>query len=273
MKIEFLRAFGLTNSEINVYLTMLPLGPVEAKEVYKRSKVPFGKIYNVLYSLDRKGLVNVQYTRPKVFQAVSPDLAVKNLLNQKDKELCELSEKANDVKIELDKLCSEKDEQSPFWTVMMNREPSTYLLERVFNETEKEVLIYLDKPPNLNVSGKKRTKEYYLELEPIIHPLGNIFEKGIKVKVLLYGNANDFPNMRKALHNLKANKLLDLRLTKVQSSPFIIIDGKKVIFAIWDPLSDENDIIASIYLWNVALARKLKEGYDVLWEDSEEVNR
>jgi len=271
MKTEFLRSFGLTNSEINVYLSMLPLGNAEAKEIYKLSKVPFGKIYNVLYSLDRKGLVNIQFTRPKVFHAVAPGVAIKNLLDQKDKELSELSNKANEVELELGRLYREQKNQSPFWTVMMDREPSAHLLGRVFNETEKEALIYFNKPPNININDEKKEKMFDQEL--VVESFMNLFQKGINVRLLIEQIDEEMFLARQNLFKqFMVNDHFEVRRTKELTSPFIIIDGKKVIFSIWDPLSEDNVFIASIYLWNVQLARKLKDRFEALWVDSVEVD-
>ncbi len=267
MKTEFLRSFGLTNSEINVYLTMLPIGNAEAKEIYKLSKVPFGKIYDVLYSLEGKGLVNIQYTRPKVFQAVIPGVAIKNLLDHKDKELSELSNKANEAELELGRLYREQENQSPFWTVMMDREPSAHLLGRVFDETEHEALIYFNKPPSINIGDDK--KESMFDQERLVASFMNLFQKGINVKLLLGPIDEDtFQARRGIFEQFLVHDRFDMKQTKELTSPFIIIDGKKIIFSIWDPLSEDNAIIASIYLWNVPLARKLKGRFEELWVDS-----
>ena len=271
MKTEFLRSFGLTNSEINVYMAMLPLGTAEAKEIYKLSKVPFGKIYNVLYSLERKGLVNIQFTRPKVFQAVEPAMALKNLLDQKDRELSELSAKANEVELELGRLYREPENQSPFWTVMMDREPSAHLLSRVFNETEKEALIYFNKPPSINIDMEKN--EQMLDQEQLAASFMTLFQRGINVRLLIEQFDEDMPLARQDFFKrFIDNDRFEIRRTKELTSPFIIIDGKKIIFGIWDPLSEDNVFIASIYLWNVQLARKLKDRFESLWEDSVKVD-
>lgn len=271
MKTEFLRSFGLTNSEINVYLTMLPLGNAEAKEIYKLSRVPFGKIYNVLYSLDRKGLVDIQFTRPKVFHAVEPGMAIKNLIDQKDRELSELSDRANEAESELGRLYREQEGQSPFWTVMMDREPSAHLLGRVFNETEKEALIYFNKLPSIDVNAEDQEKTF--DQEQVVASFMSLFQRGINVRLLIEIVDDEIPMFRLDIfRRFMENGRFEVRRTRELTSPFIIIDEKKVIFSIWDPLSEDNVFIASIYLWNVQLARKLKDRFEALWADSVEVD-
>ena len=271
MKTEFLRSFGLTNSEINVYLTMLPLGNAEAKEIYKLSRVPFGKIYNVLYSLDRKGLVDIQFTRPKVFHAVEPGMAIKNLIDQKDRELSELSDRANEAGSELGRLYREQEGQSPFWTVMMDREPSAHLLGRVFNETEKEALIYFNKLPSIDVNAEDQEKTF--DQEQVVASFMSLFQRGINVRLLIEIVDDEIPMFRQDIfRRFMENGRFEVRRTRELTSPFIIIDEKKVIFSIWDPLSEDNVFIASIYLWNVQLARKLKDRFETLWADSVEVD-
>ncbi|MFV2016838.1 MAG: helix-turn-helix domain-containing protein, partial [Candidatus Heimdallarchaeota archaeon] len=59
-----LEMFGLTNYEAKTYFNMLPLGLTKAKDISNISNIPFGRIYEVLTSLEHKGLLKKQDSRP-----------------------------------------------------------------------------------------------------------------------------------------------------------------------------------------------------------------
>ena len=53
-----LNKYGLNSYESEAYLTMLRLGVSTASEISKQSKVPHGKIYPTLDSLQTKGFIH-----------------------------------------------------------------------------------------------------------------------------------------------------------------------------------------------------------------------
>ena len=55
---EILQELGLTQREIRVYLALLELGSTTTGSIIKRSEVPNSKIYEILESLQNKGLVS-----------------------------------------------------------------------------------------------------------------------------------------------------------------------------------------------------------------------
>src|SRR3989344_4392941 len=81
-----LMEFGLTDKEIKVYLSLLPLGSINLQELAKRIDLPRTTIYNTLNYLYKRGLVS-KIVRGHVtyFEAVNPEKLI-DTLNQK-KEL------------------------------------------------------------------------------------------------------------------------------------------------------------------------------------------
>ena len=82
----FLKRLGLSNYEINVYLALFSSKFLTAKEIYKKSKVPIGRIYDVLNNLNDKGLIETQDTRPKSFRSIPPNLAFHKLISYLNEE-------------------------------------------------------------------------------------------------------------------------------------------------------------------------------------------
>ncbi len=85
---ESLRAIGLTDYEISIYLTLISKGPMDARELSESSGVPYSRIYNILTQLekDKMFILREENTRPSTYFAKSPDevlIIAKKQLNDK----------------------------------------------------------------------------------------------------------------------------------------------------------------------------------------------
>ncbi|OGW52415.1 MAG: hypothetical protein A2Y81_03445 [Nitrospirae bacterium RBG_13_43_8] len=89
---EVFRNFGLSDYESRTYSALLFIGPSKVSDISKESKVPQSKIYEVLEKLMAKQLVEVYGIRPKEFRAIPPNVAFKNVLAEKEKQMTELRE-------------------------------------------------------------------------------------------------------------------------------------------------------------------------------------
>jgi len=87
-----LRSLGLSPNEIKVYLLLLNVGSLTAKEISEYSQVPFSKIYIVLKSLEKKGWIESIYDRPVKYMAKSPTEAVKTALDNVERRIEEAAE-------------------------------------------------------------------------------------------------------------------------------------------------------------------------------------
>lgn len=88
---------GLSEYESRVYSSLAFSGPSKAGTISRESKVPQSKIYEVLNQLMDKQLVEMFDGRPKEFKAVEPAVALKNLLDEKTKEIEDLKSKVGVV--------------------------------------------------------------------------------------------------------------------------------------------------------------------------------
>jgi len=70
---EVLRRIGLTDSEIKVYIALLDLGESTSGDILNKAGLRTGKIYEILFSLERKGLISqVQVNGMKRFSPADP---------------------------------------------------------------------------------------------------------------------------------------------------------------------------------------------------------
>src|SRR4030042_6270504 len=89
---EVFRNFGLSDYESRTYSALLFIGPSKVSDISKESKVPQSKIYEVLEKLMAKQLVEVYGIRPKEFRAIPPNVAFKNMLTEKEKQMSDLKQ-------------------------------------------------------------------------------------------------------------------------------------------------------------------------------------
>lgn len=72
---------GLNSYEARVYIALLMLGEAPAPSIAEAAEVPLTRVYDVLSSLEEKGLIMVVHQRPKLFKAIEPKLALSNLVD------------------------------------------------------------------------------------------------------------------------------------------------------------------------------------------------
>ncbi len=74
-----MKQFGYTESEMNIYMTLVEHGEMTGYEVSKKSGVPRSKVYNHLERLIQKGIVLVNKNEPKLYSSISTEEFVKSL--------------------------------------------------------------------------------------------------------------------------------------------------------------------------------------------------
>lgn len=92
-----LKQLGLSEYEEKAYIVLVKLGKSGASSISRESGVSYGKIYEVLASLERKGLVKVVPEKTKMFVATDPKNLMK-LVQKKERELKSLKERIKDLK-------------------------------------------------------------------------------------------------------------------------------------------------------------------------------
>ncbi len=79
-----LQELGLTANESKVYETLLKYGALTAANCAKQSQVPYGRIYTVLDSLERKGLIKILPEQTKKFVPSDPQELDELITKKKD---------------------------------------------------------------------------------------------------------------------------------------------------------------------------------------------
>lgn len=80
--VERLMELGLTQNEAKAYVALIELGVAAPLDVAALSGIPVSKIYYVLSKLERKGIVEAQRGKPKLYRAIEPSRAL-NILTER----------------------------------------------------------------------------------------------------------------------------------------------------------------------------------------------
>lgn len=88
---------GLTDNEQKAFRALVKHGKSSASTISRESKVSYGKIYEVLASLERKGLLQVIPEKTKMFIPSSPEI-LENVLEEKQKEFDKMKKEIHELK-------------------------------------------------------------------------------------------------------------------------------------------------------------------------------
>ncbi|MFX0070778.1 MAG: TrmB family transcriptional regulator [Candidatus Hermodarchaeota archaeon] len=266
-----LEEFGLSVYESKVFKTLLSLGISEAREISNQSQVPFGRIYDVLNSLESKGLIEKQQTRPTKYVANDPKVAIKLLINNKKNQLDKLINQASSLENQLNKIYKKPTKDSLFWSVEIGNERVhdrlNYLIEA--NET---IFSYFE------ISDiDLQLKEF--ELLKILPIYSELIERGVVIRILLgYLNQNElnaFTQIIKKLYkafNKEINDSFQIKtIESYISNSFDIIDSEKTLLKIRNP-AKPNEYLASIYFWHSYFAKELIDRFQRLWKNASKLD-
>ena len=254
-----LETFGLSSYEAKVYFNMLPLGQTTAKDISNISNIPFGRIYDVMTSLENKGIIEKQDTRPKRYLAKDPKTAMKNLIDYKDQELSTIKESASIIEEKLAKMYSSPNDESLFWSVALENETIERHNQKIL-ETQEELLIYLNTPNTIDIHTQK-------EMRNFLDSMNELIIRNVEIKLLLGGITQG--QLEQNLSTISKELIpilnsIEVRFTSTITNTFDVIDREKVIIKIINPIN-ENEYLALIYLWQNSFASKMREKFLQLW--------
>lgn len=92
-----LKQIGLSDYEEKAYTALIRLGKSTASVISRESKVSYGKIYEVLASLEQKGLINTVPDKTKMFIAQDPKRLI-DIISSKVSELSALKIEVQNLK-------------------------------------------------------------------------------------------------------------------------------------------------------------------------------
>lgn len=258
-----LEELGLSSYEAKTYYTLLSAGISNAKEISLQSGVPWGRIYDVLSTLEGKGLVESQSSRPKHFIPVEPRIALETLLKLKSKEIELLKESAARIESELNAAYQIPEGKSMFWSVALGREMDRKILEKMIDAKE-EVIVYNEL--------KKFTMPSEDEIIKMKEFFQHLLRNNVKIRILFALKEMELPEefslYLASFVGLKGK--FHVRVTSQITNCFDIIDGEKVFLKVPNPINPK-EYFAAIYVWQKHFAIELRKKFNELWKKAKEV--
>jgi sugar-specific transcriptional regulator TrmB len=240
-----LEKMGLTGTEVRAYVALLHKGTMTAAEVSGAARIPYSKVYNALESLNRKGWVEEQRSRPVLYTAKAPESALEKLKADfqstwKEKEQIALQELMNVYGKR------GEHERPEIWILRGTNEIVSKVKSTVLN-CKNELLVALPLPLAM----------FSEQVAPLLIATK---ERGVKTEIL---TSADVPS--KALEELGKNA--EVRTRRTMFGGGIISDAKEVVLLLGGG-EGENSALA-IWADHPALASFAREYFDILWNSDE----
>ncbi len=239
-----LKKLGLTEYEIRVYLTLLNEGSKKGGEISKLSKVPHGKTYESLESLEKKGFISVFPVKPKLFSAVMPEIAIKNFSNNRIDAIKRLEEDLV-KKLKPAKKMTNDARVTDKFTIIHGLKRERELSKYTYDISKKYVK---------NMSTYEFISSY---------SRARARKRGVKI----------FQIATKMTKNLAKNSKeeskegVDIKYYPLEELRLKIIDGNKSVMTIVNPENSEDRI--SLFIDSKELSEAFEHYFDKIWKKSE----
>jgi sugar-specific transcriptional regulator TrmB len=218
-------------------------GQLKYRILCKESRVPTGKIYQVLSALESKGFVEVVQEKPKVVRAVEPKKALRKRLRQIEDDFFDLEFKTGEALKTLQLQYSSKYDviQGIVNEIFVGSTSSARSIRENLAKAEDEVLISADEGIN---------KLHFEEM------FGTLVARGVSVRAIVFSPAG---NSKDAFDRLIRSGA-SVRLFDSHSAEYIVVDDKCVYLAI-DGTNEET----FVHISGSALCRVLQQRFAETW--------
>jgi sugar-specific transcriptional regulator TrmB len=255
--IELFKNLNLGDYESKTYSALIFLGPSKVSEISRESKVPQSKIYEVLERLMAKELVEVYGVRPKEFKAVHPNIILKSLLDEKEKELTDMKQKMDVLSNFLKQTNPKSEVMEGVWTTKEDGWKSFInKLTDMFDRADKYIYVV-----SRDFSWTSRLGQ----------SVKSCYKRGIEIKTIFIGNLDESNYQRGKWFNDHGVRI------KTFKSPIhpriILIDGKEILIRLdTNPTKRDRFSFTSIWSKDFSLAKVFDVYMKNLWKESKNIN-
>lgn len=246
-------SLGLENYEARA-LDSLFKERLKLRELSKKSRIPFGKVYSVIKSLKRKNLVRETNSRPKLVYVENVSDVVSRLIKEKQDKERLILENLREFSARIDK---EKNKETKFFQIGIEKEERREIQLRSFKEAKNEVLQILNIYHNPGINRERKTI-YEKEIEKAVARgvvFKSIYPKNLELPKIL-------ANLNKGYPKKFQVKRFDTDFVRCD-----IIDESKVLIKL-----TQEDILNTggvLFIENERLAENLKRIFICFWEQVE----
>ncbi|MBW2993518.1 hypothetical protein KY317_03020 [Candidatus Woesearchaeota archaeon] len=245
---------GLNKYEAKVYLTLVAEGTSTAKNIADIAGIPYGKVYEIINSLSKKGFSMVLPTKPMRCQAVSPKdvmVSVKEKSQQKHKKL------ESQITEQLEPMFKEsrqfKEPKSLFW-IINGRSNVTKKLNELFRKSRKSINIYISS------NGLSRLL-FHKEVLKEMH------KKGVAINIAAVTN-------KKVLEEINSLNFCCIKRILEAGNHFFSVDGKECV--VIEPIPDDDNLLygrdQAIWISNPSFANFFEKFFNADFNRAKKIN-
>lgn len=243
-----LEKIGLTNYEIRTYSELLKENDLTASDLSQKSGVPYSKIYEILGTLEDKGWIGSDDSRPTKYFAKSPNTGLEYT---KQKFESEFKENQNVILNELVPLYNKSG---------TNEKPDIWVLTGIVNIGIK-ILEMIELCKNEVMIALPEAGEYLVK--QAIPKLRLLHDKGVKITILISDKMD-------TQHLKPIFRIAEIKVKKELFGGGIICD-KRYVIIVFGKIGDSDEFVA-IWADHIGLAGFAREYFEYLLKDSNEIN-
>lgn len=249
--IEKLIAVGLTENEAKVYCGLLRKHQFTATEISHYAGVNRSKIYSVLSSLAQKGLCIEKLGKVRKFEALEPNLAFQQLIEEERKRMTlvtELPELLSPI------YNSNKTNSSPLDFIQVFSTPASIIKKNHTLELEsKEFVLSFCKPPYAMTKSVEIHEEQWESMK-----------KGVLYKSIFEVESDNLDFFSRQMKSFE-DKGEDIRIAYHLPIKLHVFDDQIVMFSMIDKVNpDEN--LTYLVIEHPDLAETLIDTFYLHWE-------
>jgi sugar-specific transcriptional regulator TrmB len=245
-----LEKIGLTSYEIKSFSELLRIGEITASDLSQKSSVPYSKIYEVLGSLEEKGWIGSDDSRPTKYFAKSPSTGIEST---KQKIENDFLQNKNIILNELVPLYEKSgtSEKPDIWVLSGAVNITTKILELVEN-CKNEVMITL---PEAGIDLVKQA----------LPKLRALHDKGVKITILTSDKID-----KESITSIK--RVAEIKIKKGLFGGGIISDKRYVVILLGPEIAEKNSSeVIAIWADHTGLAGFARQYFEYLLKDSKKV--
>jgi len=227
--IQRLRSLGLSLYEAKAYIAILKKKVTTSTEISKEAKIPQPRIYDVIKSLESKGLVIVSEGRPKLLRAVEPSEGLKRLV---DRIIDRINESQRMLVSTLNSLYSSSEREYPHGIWRVDGENNVFgEINRVMSTATHELLLSL----------------YRSMVKKVQPKLEKLYRKGVSICVVLYDSGEVINHVDEQYYK------------KTRGNVIVIADRKEMLFSAPAFEGEEAQLVAGHVTENQSLVKMFAE--------------
>ncbi|HUU79086.1 MAG TPA: helix-turn-helix domain-containing protein [candidate division Zixibacteria bacterium] len=251
--IEELKKLGFNEYQAKIYTALVGLGVATASEISQASGVPPNKVYSVIDSLKKRGLVLAQEsdTSTNRYRPRSPDLVVKDLRNEYEQAFQKTEEKLFTL--------YERSKKAfiPEMWILRGAQAVFSKIKEMVMDANTEIYIGIDSPFDLHLHG----------LDQVLQNASGHLKS---IKIITGEEGIDNPGEINVLKTL--NNFSQIRISENFHAIWVIIDSKEILQGAYAQLEGGIELgIMATWSDNQSFSELWQKFSNSLWESAKAI--